>query len=386
MKNVLIVNQSAELYGADKAILELINNFPENYNPIVVLHEKGPLKQLLEKKGIQVIYSSVIKVKRGILKPSFFIKLPFEIIKSFLTIKRQLKGKKIHLVHSNATSVFIGAFYSFFFRIPHLWHVHEIIEKPKRVALIYPKIIHFFSDKVIFNSVATSNHFTSIYSKIKDKSSIIYNGQERNIDKINDAEIAKIKTSFSTEIDNKIVIGLIGRISKIKGQDLMLDAFTILQKKYTNIHLVFIGSAVKGKEEYLNDILKKIEKNSLQEKVSFIDFQENIWPYYDAIDITIVPSTEKESFGLVATEAMLSKKPVIAANHGGLVEIVKPNETGLLFEANNAIDLSEKIAYLLENPELIKIYGENGFSRVSENFSTKKYVNSFTKEYEKLTQ
>ena len=50
MKNVLIVNQSAELYGADKAILELINNFPENYNPIVVLHEKGPLKQLLEKK------------------------------------------------------------------------------------------------------------------------------------------------------------------------------------------------------------------------------------------------------------------------------------------------------------------------------------------------
>ncbi len=124
MKNVLIVNQSAELYGADKAILELINNFPENYTPIVVLHEEGPLKQLLEKKGIQVIYSSVIKVKRGILKPSFFIKLTFEIIKSFLTIKKQLKGKKIHLIHSNATSVFIGAFYSFFFSIPYLWPVH----------------------------------------------------------------------------------------------------------------------------------------------------------------------------------------------------------------------------------------------------------------------
>lgn len=386
MKNVLIVNQSAELYGADKAILELINNFPENYNPIVVLHEEGPLKLLLEKKGIQVIHSSVIKVKRGILKPSFFIKLPFEIIKSFLTIKRQLKGKKIHLVHSNATSVFIGAFYSFLFRIPHLWHVHEIIEKPKRVALIYPKIIHFFSDKVIFNSIATSNHFTSIYPKIKENSRIIYNGQERNIDKISDAEIAKIKTSFSTEIENKILIGLIGRISKIKGQELMLDAFIILQKKHSNIHLVFVGSAVKGKEEYLDDILKKIKKNSLQNKVSFIDFQENIWPYYDTLDITVVPSTEKESFGLVATEAMLSKKPVIAANHGGLVEIVKDHETGLLFEPNNPIDLAEKISFLLENPELIKNYGENGFKRVNENFSTKKYVSSFTEEYKKLSE
>ncbi|MBE9575747.1 glycosyltransferase family 4 protein [Flavobacterium proteolyticum] len=386
MKNVLIVNQSAELYGADKAILELINNFPENYAPIVVLHEEGPLKQLLEKKGIQVIYSSVIKVKRGILKPSFFIKLPFEIIKSFFSIKRQLKGKKIHLIHSNATSVFIGAFYSFFFRIPHLWHVHEIIEKPKRIALIYPKIIHFFSDKVIFNSIATSNHFTSIYPKIKSKSNIIYNGQERNINKIDEVEIAKIKSSISSEIKNKVLIGLIGRISQIKGQDLMLDAFVILQKKHSDIHLVFIGSAVKGKEEYLDRILKKIEENSLQSKVSFVDFQENIWPYYDIIDITVVPSTEKESFGLVATEAMLSKKPVIAANHGGLVEIVKDHETGLLFEANNAKDLVEKISLLLENPELIKIYGENGFKRVNENFSTKKYVKSFSDEYEKLTR
>ena len=130
-KNVLIINQSAELYGADKAILELIENFPEGYTPIVVLHEDGPLKDLLENLSVQVIKSSVIKVKRGILKPSFFLQLPFEILKSFFTIKKELRGKKIALVHSNATSVFIGAFYAFFFRIPHVWHVHEIIEKPE---------------------------------------------------------------------------------------------------------------------------------------------------------------------------------------------------------------------------------------------------------------
>lgn len=383
MKNVLIINQSAELYGADKAILELINNFPENYNPIVVLHEEGPLKNLLEKKNIKVIKSSVIKVKRGVLKPLFFLKLPLETIKSFINIRRELKGEKIYLVHSNATSVFIGAFYSFFFRIPHLWHVHEIIEKPRRVALIYPRIIHFFSNKVIFNSIATSNHFTSILPKIKKKSSIIYNGQERNVAKTTNEEIIKIKTLYSSE--NKIIIGLIGRISKIKGQDLLLDAYIILLKKYNNIHLVFIGSVAKGKEDYLENILLKIKKKSIGKQVSFVDFQEEIWPYYDSLDIAVVPSTEKESFGLVATEAMLSKKPVIAANQGGLAEIVKPNETGLLFEANNAFDLSEKIRILLDNPDLINKYGENGFKRVNSFFSTKKYVTSFKEEYEKLT-
>lgn len=385
MKNVLIINQSAELYGADKAILELINNFPENYTPIVVLHEEGPLKSLLEKKRIQVIKASVIKVKRGILKPSFFLKLPFEIIKSFIVIKKQLRGKKIHLIHSNATSVFIGAFYSFFFRIPHLWHVHEIIEKPRRIALTYPKIINFFSKKVVFNSIATANHFTSILPKIKRKSVIIHNGQERNKDKSSSSEITKIRASFNANFNNKIIIGLIGRISEIKGQDLLVDAYILLLKKYKNIHLVFIGSTVKGKEDYLNKVLEKIKKNSLEDKITFINFQENIWPYYDALDVIVVPSTEKESFGLVATEAMLSKKPVIAANHGGLLEIVKLEETGLFFKANDSNDLAKKIELLLNNQNLISIYGENGYKRVNEFFSTKNFINKFKQEYDELT-
>lgn len=385
MKNVLIVNQSAELYGADKAILELIHNFPENYNPIVVLHEDGPLKEILLKKGIQVIHTSVIKVKRGILKPAFFLKLPVTILNSILRIKKELNGKKIHLVHSNATSVFIGAFYSYFFRIPHLWHVHEIIEKPKRVALVYPKIIHFFADKIIFNSVATSNHFTSIYPKINRKSSIIYNGQERNVAKSSAAVIHKMKTSFGSDVENKLIIGLIGRISQLKGQDLLLDAYRILLKKNEAIHLVFIGSVVKGKEGYLNTMLHKIKTNDLQQRVSFVDFQENIWPYYDAMDIVVVPSTEKESFGLVATEAMLSKKPVVAANHGGLIEIVVPNETGLLFEANNTVALADQLQFLINHPELLPEFGKNGHHRVTTFFSTKKFVQHFKEQYDRLS-
>ena len=385
MKNVLIINQSAELYGADKAILELINNFPKNYSPIVVLHEDGPLKLILEKNGIQVIKTSVIKVKRGILKPSFFLKLPFEIIQSFVTIQKELKGKKIDLIHSNATSVFIGAFYSFFFRIPHLWHVHEIIEKPRKVSLIYPKIVNFFSDTVVFNSTATSTHFISILPKIEKKSVIIHNGQERKLEKISLNEILKIRTSFTTNLKNKIMIGLIGRISEIKGQDLLIDAYILLLKKHSNIHLVFIGSAVRGKEDYLDKILKKIQKNSIEDKISFVDFQENIWPYYDALDVIVVPSTEKESFGLVATEAMLSKKPVIAANHGGLLEIVKLEETGLFFKANDSKDLAEKIEFLLNNQNLISIYGENGYIRVNEFFSTKNFITKFKQEYDELT-
>jgi glycosyltransferase involved in cell wall biosynthesis len=384
-KNVLIVNQSAELYGADKALLELIENFPKNFNPIVVLHEEGPLKVILEKMNVQVIKTSVIKVKRGILKPSFFVTLPYDTIKSFIKIKRELKGKKIDLIHSNATSVFIGAFYGFFFRIPHLWHVHEIIEKPRKVAQVYPYLINFFSNKVVFNSLATSNHFTTILPKIGLKSTIIHNGQDRKTIKTSEVDVKKIKENCSSDIEGKVVIGLIGRISKIKGQHLALDAFSNLLKRHKNIHLVFVGSYVKGKEEYIERIYKKIKDLNLEKDISFVDFQENIWPYYDSIDIAIVPSTEKESFGLVATEAMLSKKPVVAANHGGLSEIILNNETGFFFEPNNCEDLCIQLEKLIINKDLRITFGENGFKRVKECFSTQKYVTSIEEIYLELT-
>ena len=56
-------------------------------------------------------------------------------------------------------------------------------------------------------------------------------------------------------------------------------------------------------------------------------YMASIW---DSIDIAVVPSTEPEPFGLVALEAMLAKKPVIAAKHGGLTEIIDENKTGFI--------------------------------------------------------
>jgi glycosyltransferase involved in cell wall biosynthesis len=384
VKNVLIINQSAELYGADKALLELLENYPDGYRPIVVLHEKGLLTKKLAYLNVQIIETSVIKVKRGILKLSFFLKLPFEIIQSFRTIKKELKDNKIDFVHSNATSVFIGAFYSFFYRKKHIWHVHEIIESPKRIALLYPKIVYLLSDIVIFNSNATANHFITIYPKIKAKSKIIYNGQQRKLEVSCPEKINLIrKNVFKVKNENFIVVGLVGRISRLKGHSILLKAFDLLHKKHDNIHLVFIGSSPKGQEFFTESLENKIKKLELT-NCTIVPFEENIWPIYDSLDIVVVPSTEPESFGLVATEAMLSKKPVIATNLGGLKEVVEDGKTGYLFENKNIEELSNKLELLINDKSLRVKMGEKGFERVNNNFSAEKYVRSFEKEYSTL--
>lgn len=384
MKNILIINQSSELYGADKVLLELLENFPKGYNPVVVLENEGVLKNILIDKGIKVIKCPVIKLKKSYLNfLGIFIVLR-DILKSIYLLNKNTKNLKIDLIQSNASSVFLGAFYSFFFRKKHLWHVHEIVENPKIIANLYPKIVNFFSDKIIFNSKTSYNHFIKLQPKIIKKSEIIYNGQTRNIPITDILQINDIKKNIFKAKPNNLIIGLIGRIYERKGQLLLLESFKNLLNEYNNIHLVFVGCTPEGHENFAEKLNDTIKNYNLNNKVTIIDFQEDIWKIYDSIDISVVPSIEPETFGLVATESMLSNKPVVASKIGGVVEVIEDNVTGYLFENNNPIDLKDKLELLVKNFDLRKKLGENGLKRVKEDFSTQKFMEGFKNIYAQM--
>ena len=122
----------------------------------------------------------------------------------------------------------------------------------------------------------------------------------------------------------------------------------------------------------------------MKDQVKIVPFQEEIWQLWDSIDIAVVPSTEPEPFGMVAIEAMLAKKPVIAANHGGLTEIVISGETGLLFEPQNPNELANALESLLNNSEKREKYGLAGYKRAVEHFSLQSHVNKFEAIFEDI--
>ena len=384
MKNVLIINQSSELYGADKALLELIEFFPENYIPIVVLENEGPLKQILQEMGVKIIKCPVVKLNRSLYSFVGIFKVIFDTLKGLYILRKETKSFQIDIVHSNAISVFIGAFYSFFFRKKHLWHVHEIIESPRIIANLYPKIVSFFSDKIVYNSKASYNQFYKILPKVEAKSEVVYNGQSRSLPLSSTETIKNIKETIFKTDSNKTIIGLVGRINRWKGQSLLLNAYSNIIKKHADTHLVFVGSTPPGQDHFLSKLEEEIADLKIKNHVTIVPFQINIWQLYDAIDISVVPSIEPEPFGLVATEAMLSFNPIVAAKHGGLSEILINYETGLFFEPNNQQDLESRLYKLLSNPELAKQMGQNGNKRVNDFFSTKKYTSSFERIYTEL--
>ncbi len=384
-QNILFFHQSAELYGSDKTLLYLVKDLKESskYNPIVVLPDEGELTAVLNELNITYITTPVLKLSRGMFQASELFKLPFKIVKSIKYINKQLQGKEIALIHSNTLAVLLGSFYAKLRGIPHVWHVHEIIEHPKFAKFIYPKLVNGFSKKVIFNSVASQNSMCHSSASLKMKSHVVWNGISRNLEISSLEEITILKRRYNIN-PNNIVIGLVGRISRWKGHELLLDAFNDLSKEFPNINLIFVGSIPPNQTVYKDKVDAKIKRYGLQDKCTIIPFQKEIWDLYDIFDFTVVPSTEPEPFGLVALEAMMSKKAVIGANHGGLKEIISHNETGLLFEPKNKEALKKCLKVLIRDNHERDRMALNGYKIAMTHFSKNKYVSNIIEIYEKL--
>lgn len=380
-KTILFIHQSSDLYGSDKALLVLVKKLNKDlFLPIVVLPKNGLLYDELIREKIRVIITPVVNIHKKMfnLKGLFF--LPFMLIKSILKLRRELKNTKIDIVQSNTVVVTLGFIYAKLMGIKHYWHIHEVMDKPKIAVKIFPTLVNRFSDLTIFNSETTKESFCIVKPKIREKSVVIYNGIDREKEKLSQKDVSELRMSLGFD-ESDIILGLVGRINKDKGHLLLLESFRKIVDKTDNVKLLFIGSSVEGKEKIFNKIENKIKNLQLENHVKIISFQKDIWKFLDLIDIAITPSTIKESFCLVALEAMLSEKPVIASDLGALKEVVKNNETGFLFDVNSAESLEEKISTLIENKSLRLEFGLRGKQRALNKFTLERYINQFEKIY-----
>lgn len=378
MKKILIVHQSSELYGSDKTLLLLLKYLNrEQFYPVVILPNEGPLLTELQKLNIDVYVTPVIKLHRKMFTLKNLFLTGVQIIKGLKHLKTLDRKYGFDIIYSNTLAVLLGYLYARISGKKHLWHVHEIIKSPKIVASFFLKLLkskanHF----TVYNSFATAKYWESQLSLPKRENySVVHNGVESyEFDEDSFSNSAIRKALF--DANNEVVIGLVGRINKWKGQELLLNVFDSLSNKHDNIRLVFVGSPPPNLEVYLEDLKNKIKAFKKEKSVKILPFRDDIGQIWNAIDIAVVPSTEPEPFGLVAIEAMFAKKPVVASNHGGLTEIVENGETGFLVAPNNVEELESALEKLILNKNLRIQMGESGHQRAERMFSVTSYVDS----------
>lgn len=379
MKNVLFVHQSAEMYGSDKVLMYLVSGMAAHgLNPIVLLPEEGPLLTELQERGVETLIVPVAKLDRKTLSPKGILRLPWRLYKSIIGINRAVVGRQIDLVYSNTLAVLGAAVWALLMRKPHVWHVHEILLSPTMARKGFPRMVRLLADKVISNSTMTSNWLLTEQPRLKPKTVVIWNGQGPR-PAPNTRAAAQVRAQFCIAPDD-FVITLVGRISRLKGQTLFIEAADKLrQRGHKNVHFLIVGSTVAGQESLVEELRYKIAQSNVATHVHILAFTRDVWSVWDASDIAVVPSTEPESFGMVAIEAMASGKPVVVAAHGGVLDIVEHDVSGLLFEPNNAAQFADAMDKLIVSADLRDQLGFAGKKRQAELFSLQRQVDSTSK-------
>ena len=248
------------------------------------------------------------------------------------------------------------------------------------------------SDLIIAGSNFIFSHINENYSKylvnLKKKFLVIFRGI--NTDYFNSNIIKQLEEnkliSFWNIDKNKKLILLPGRLTSWKGQEMFIEAISLVNKEIDpeTFNVVILGSD-QGRKIYKQKLLRLVEQHRLTNQVKFIDNCKNMPVAYKISDLIVSSSIDPEAFGRVSIEAQSMEKPIIASNIGGSKETIINDKTGFLFEARKPVSLSKKIIEVLQLDETtLKFLGNEGRKNVIKKFNIEKMCFSTYLEYKKL--
>lgn len=126
-----------------------------------------------------------------------------------------------------------------------------------------------------------------------------------------------------------------------------------------------------------------MQELGLSSKVIFLGKQRDVTTLYSLADLLLIPS-EKESFGLVAIEAMSSGVPVIASNAGGLPEVIDHGKTGFLSPVGDVSDMAKNALRLLQDPTMYQLFSVQAVEKVKKEFAMERIVGQYESLYQRL--
>ena len=239
---------------------------------------------------------------------------------------------------------------------------------PFGIKKIYNRVMTY-GKLVIAISTHIKNHLIKEYGVDENKIRLIYrcvNTDNFSPDKVSQERI--IKALKDNDIpEDKPIISLIGRVTRWKGQHLLLEALSKVKNK--DFYCLIVGSD-QGRVHYTNELKELVKKYNLGGKVEFIEHSFDIPALLMISDVVLSTAIKPEAFGRAAIEGQAMGKIVLASNIGGSLDNTIDGVTGKLFESNSAQSLADAIDWALNlSPEEKAKISQAAIKNVKTNFT-----------------
>jgi glycosyltransferase involved in cell wall biosynthesis len=386
-KNILVVHNNNDFYGAEKVLLELLGRLDRlRFSPIVVLptdtRHINRLSPELAKLKIECCFMPLGVLRRKYFKPQRLPRFCIEVLVGLHGLVRLIRKRNIALVHTNTNTVLSGALAARLTGVPHVWSIHELMVEPASVRSVLHYAIPRFSTRVVTVSQAVRDHMLQDAPQYAGRFAFIRGAID--VDPFLYATgRARIRAEWGVG-DDEVLIGMAGRVTRWKGQSVFVQAAKLISGRHAKVKFAAVGGVFDTDKFYMEQFHEEVRAAGLQDKLTINDFRHDMPDVFAAYDIFVLPSTLPEPFGLVVIEAMASGKPVVATAPGGPSETVADGETGFLVPPSNPAAIAEALEKLLADQPRRMSMGEAGRKRACELFSLPRYVKEFEELYDSV--
>ncbi len=368
--------QVASLLNREKYEVFLAHGLSLESNMSVT--EQNVLEQdilLAEKEGVRV-FSIPSLVRRLSLKNDFL---------AFISIYRLIKRIKPDIVHTHTSKAgALGRLAAFLVKVPIIIHTphghvfHSYYGRiMTRLIVFVERILSLMTDKI--TALTNRERVEHLEQRIAsfDKYVIIHSGimlqklMNMNID------VEAGRREFDIPQDST-VLGVVGRLVSIKGHKYLVAAAEKIVKEFGNTFFVFVGD---GNLE--SRLERQAESLGIRENIIFTGWRKDAVKIIALFDILVVPSLN-EGMGKMLIEGMSLGKPVVASRVGGIIDLVKDGDDGILVPPKDSEALEGAILKLIRNKNLAKEMGRNGKAKVYPEYDTFVMVKQIEELYEEL--
>lgn len=372
--NILVFKFSLAMGGGERFNFVLGKKLEERGYTIKFYSNFTPFVKKLKSIGLnakKIYWGREVGARRYL--PQYFFLLPFNFVRFFfiLLFNKKRSIQNVVVFQSLNEKIFATSLAKFFgYKV--FWVEHLSI----RPWLIKSFLKNMYirnsdrADKIIVISDLIKNELIDDLVISRNKIETVYIGVDLDEFYAFDEKLIENEKKKYGFFKGSRIIGYTGRLHEEKGIDILIDSFYQASRRFDHLYLLLVGDGPARKK-----LEMQVFRLGLEKKVLFLGYKENVPLFLNLIDIFVLPSVTRESFGIVLTEAMACSKVVIASNLGGIPEIINSGVDGFLFEPGNEKELTDYLSKILSDEKLMQQIGVSALKRVEKYFSVDVMVN-----------
>ncbi|MGI9146790.1 MAG: glycosyltransferase family 4 protein [Chloroflexota bacterium] len=296
-------------------------------------------------------------------------------ITSLVSLVRWCRANEVDLIHvtERPRQMLLGLLLARMAGCACVVHAHTSYNPDDATALANWSLRHA-------DAVVGVSHFTT--STYRDRANLspgrvftVHNGVDGQIFRPEPASRDRIAMRDRLGLPPDVpVIGCVARLMRWKGQAILLEAFVLVREIHPQARLVLAGLAMDsspdGRGDYRDYLMRRIAALGLGDAVTLPGYlpRSEMPQFYAALDVLAHPAIE-EPFGLAVVEAMACSRPVVAANGGGIPEIIRDGVDGLLVPVNQPEPMAKAISRVFGDPSFTRQLATTAREHVLETFT-----------------